>query len=63
MLQWVHATISLVGMINKVIKLVFKVRKVKTVISMAITVNAIVRNVTRGNATISIFRRVVWLAE
>ena len=48
MLQWVHAMISLVGMINKVIKLVFKVRKVKTIISMAITVNAIVRNVYKG---------------
>ena len=54
--------ISLVSMINMVIKLVFNVRKVKPIISMAITVNAIVSNVTRDNATISIFRRVVWLA-
>ena len=54
--------ISLVGMIKKVIKLVFKVRKAKAIINMAITVNAMVSNVTRGNARISIFRRVVWLA-
>ena len=55
--------LSLVGMISKVMKLVFKVRKVKTIIRMAIIVNAMVSNVTRGNARISIFRRVVWLAE
>ena len=54
--------INLVGMINKVIKLVFKVRKVRTIISMAIIVSGMVSDVTRGNTRINIFRRVVWLA-
>ena len=40
--------ISLVSMINMVIKLVFEVRKVKTIISIAIIVNAMVCNVTGG---------------
>ena len=52
MLQWVHAMISVVDVINMVIKLIFKVRNVKTGISMAIIVDAMVSNVIRSNARI-----------